>query len=293
MPFPYLYRNPFGIADAAAGEEAVLAYLATMLSDDESGITKPACLVMEAIQGEGGVNAMSPHALREVRRITREAGVPLVMDEVQAGFCRSGDFFAFEHAMEGAPAGATLEDYAPDVLCVSKAAGGSFPLAAILFSQEMDKWGPAAHTGTFRGNQIAFAAGAASIRYMQEARLMDAASARGAQLAGRVRAVADKESTQGRIGDVRGRGLMMGIEFVANSTHSSDLDPAGVPVPDGDAAAAVQLECFKRGLILERGGRRGAVVRFLPPLTITEPEVDECADVFEEAVEAAVASLSL
>lgn len=290
VPFPYPLRNPFGISDREAGEEAVLSYLRTVLGgDDESGIVKPACLVMEAIQGEGGVNPMSAHALREVRRITREAGVPLVMDEVQAGFCRSGDFFAFEHAGSGAVAG---EDLAPDVLCVSKAAGGSFPLAAILFREELNQWGPAAHTGTFRGNQIAFATGAASIEYMKETKLWEAAAERGNQLQARLNALAARSSTQARIAEVRGRGLMVGIEFVASRDVLGDdvpVDVSGVPLPDGDLAAAVQQQAFQRGLIMERGGRGGAVMRFLPPLTITEAEVDECADVFEAAVEAAIA----
>jgi len=288
VPYPYSLRNPFGMR-GYEGEAAVLAYLTTVLSDEESGIPKPACLVMEAIQGEGGVNPMSSFALREVRRITAEAGVPLVVDEVQAGFCRSGDFFAFQHGNRGAPSG--TPPICPDVMCVSKAAGGSFPLAAILYRQELDKWATGAHTGTFRGNQIAFAAGTASIRYMQEERLWDRVSERGAQFVQGLHAIASKPSTQGRIREIRGRGLMLGVEFTVPAHEQRvEVDVSGVPMPDGVLTDAVQLESFRRGLLLARGGRRGGVVRFLPPLTITEEEVDECLRVFGDAVEAAVAA---
>lgn len=271
VPFPYQFRNPMGLS-GQAGEDAVLNYIETVLGDDESGITLPACLVIEAIQGEGGVNPISPSAMRRLRQLCTERGIPMVVDEVQAGFCRSGDFYAFNES-----------GIVPDVLCVSKAVGGSMPLAVVAFKKSLDKWGPGAHTGTFRGNSLAFAAGTASIRYLQDTQMHQQVRAKGA-------AVAEQIKGWGKpfIGDVRGRGLMQGIEMV---------DPEGTPCgqgllpPNGPLAARTQVECVKRGLILERGGRQGAVLRLLPPLTITPAQLTTCVSILGEAMDAADAYL--
>eukprot|EP00500_Bicosoecida_sp_ms1_P001095 CAMPEP_0203810246 /NCGR_PEP_ID=MMETSP0115-20131106/2821_1 /ASSEMBLY_ACC=CAM_ASM_000227 /TAXON_ID=33651 /ORGANISM="Bicosoecid sp, Strain ms1" /LENGTH=584 /DNA_ID=CAMNT_0050719031 /DNA_START=19 /DNA_END=1774 /DNA_ORIENTATION=+ len=274
LPFPYNYRHPFGM-EGEEGETAVIRAWEAMLGDDESGVPKPACVVVEAIQGEGGVHPMSPRALRELRRITREHDIPLVIDEVQAGFCRSGDFFAFEHG-----------DIQPDVVCMSKALGGGQPLAVIAFTEELNKWGPAAHTGTFRGSQLSFVAGAASIGYMQETKLWEHAAARGEQLRKRMTEL-QAASDVGCIGDIRGRGLMQGVELVRD--HADEVDASGRPMPDGALAGRTQVECFKRGMLLERGGRGGAVMRMLPPLVIQEAQIDQACDIFAEALRAAIA----
>lgn len=192
----------FGM-DPQEGEKAVMRYIETALTDDESGIPKPACVVMEAIQGEGGCGAMSPYALKEIRRITEERDIPLVLDEVQAGFCRSGDFFAYEHG-----------GIVPDVVCLSKAVGGSLPMAVIAFQEHLNKWAPAAHTGTFRGNGLAFATGSASLEYMKEHKLWEHATKRGEQLQ---KFFTELQKETKSIGDVRGRGLIQGIELVDHS----------------------------------------------------------------------------
>lgn len=274
LPFPYAYRNPFGITDVKAGEDAVIAQWETLLADDESGVPKPACVVVEAIQGEGGVHEMSPRALKALREITRKHDIPLILDEVQAGFCRSGDFFAFEHG-----------DIQPDIVCMSKAIGGGMPLAVIAFTEELNTWKPAAHTGTFRGTQLSFVCGEASLRVMQETRLWETAAKRGEELKKRITAF--KDGPDGScIGDIRGRGLMQGIELVRD--HAPERDTSGRPMPDGDLAAATQAECFSRGMLLERGGRQGAVMRMLPPLIVSEDELTRGIDIFEESLRAAL-----
>lgn len=294
LPYPYTFRNPFGM-DSEEGERAVLRYIETVLNDVESGIPKPACMVVEAIQGEGGVGSLSDFALQELRRLTLKYDVPLVLDEVQAGFCRSGDFFAFQKS-----------GIAPDVVCMSKAVGGSQPLAVLAYNKRLDKWGPGAHTGTFRGSQLSFVCGsgacararpaltpalapaltpsprpgAASINYMKEVKLWEHATARGAQLR---KHLADLASRSKSIVDIRGRGMMLGVELAKPDTQ----DHTGRPQPFGDLAQQVQMECVKRGMILERGGRGGAVMRILAPLVITEKEVDTCAGIFADALLAA------
>jgi diaminobutyrate-2-oxoglutarate transaminase len=316
LPFPYHYRQPFGIKDPEEADTAVMKYIETALNDDESGIPKPACVGVEAIQGEGGVQPMSPWALRELRRITMEADIPLILDEVQAGFCRSGKFFAFQHSETGADApkdvhgqgaaekcqgvGAPAPNcgadtscgscsYAgiePDVVCVSKAVGGSMPMACISFTEELNKWAPAAHTGTFRGNQIAFATGAAGIKFMKENRLWEAAAQKGEWLRARMEALQQELPF---IGDVRGRGLMMGVELIQPGTE----DHTGVPLPFGALAAATQKCAFHENkLIIEKGGRQGAVLRFLPPLTVEQDELERGVDLMEDSLRKAAAQMT-
>jgi diaminobutyrate-2-oxoglutarate transaminase len=274
LPFPYAYRNPFGIP-GAEGEKAVLTYIESIFDDAESGIAKPACVVVEAIQGEGGVGSLSPHALRELRRITAKFDVPLVMDEVQAGFCRSGDFWAFENKGSG---------IVPDVVCMSKAAGGSMPMAVMAFRPELNAWGPGAHTGTFRGNQLAFACGKAQTDYLRENKIHERAAEKGARLMKHLQALKEEAPT---IVDVRGRGLMLGVEF----GKQDGQDHLGMPLPDGELAGEVQKQALRHGMVQERGGRHGSVMRFLCPLTVEDEDVDAMADIFRKAVLAAQSSL--
>lgn len=277
LPFPNNYRQPFGLATGEGGEgdKAVLKYIEHLLKDDESGVTKPACVVLEVVQGEGGLNAMSNWALRELRRITAENDIPLICDEIQSGFCRSGQKFAFEHS-----------GIIPDVVCLSKAIGGSQPMACIVYNKKLDTWGPGAHTGTFRGNGLAFAAGAATLRHMRENKMWEVAEAKG-QL---IKSLLSGKSKY--IGDIRGFGLMLGIEFV---------DPAKVEKDGKDMRSSsggalcgqVQVECLKRGLIIEKGGRGGAVLRPLPPLIVTEAEIRQACAIILEAVTAAALKVGL
>jgi diaminobutyrate-2-oxoglutarate transaminase len=269
LPFPYQYRNPFGIA-GKAGEDAVLDYIETILRDDEGGIPRPACLVMEAIQGEGGVNPMSPAALQRIRKLTEDLGIVLIMDEVQAGVCRSGDFWAFQES-----------GIVPDVLCMSKSLGGSMPMAVMAYRRELDVWHPGAHTGTFRGNQIAFACGRASLEYMKEVKLWEQVRRKGEGLKRKLNEL--KDANEVCIGDVRGRGLMLGVEYV----HPRNKDHLGNSVPFSELAAEVQTQCLRRGLIIERGGRGGAVLRFLVPLIVEESELDIMYSIFADASRAA------
>jgi len=269
LPYPYAFRNPFGIK-GDEGEDAVMTYIEHMLSDVESGISQPACVVIEIVQGEGGGNAISDSALRRLRAVTEAKNIPLVVDEVQTGFCRTGTFFAFERS-----------GIVPDVVCLSKAVGGQMPLAMIAFKEELNVWSPGAHTGTFRGNTMSFVGGVRTIQLMRELKLDHQAARKGEYLQGLLR---DTQTRHACIGDVRGRGLMIGVEFV--DVHKPK-DGTGTFPPHGLLSKRVQQECFKRGLILEVGGRGGSVNRFLPPLIISHSELDTVATIFEDAVRAA------
>lgn len=227
-------------------------------------------MILEVVQGEGGVIPAPDDWLQGVRTMTTKANVPLIIDEVQTGFGRTGRLFAFEHA------GIT-----PDVVTLSKAIGGSLPLSVVVYRNELDGWLPGAHAGTFRGNQLAMAAGSATIRHIRHEALHEHADAMGTLL---VRKLRELQSMHPQLADVRGRGLMIGIEIVE---PNGTLDALGHPPADPEMASAIQAECLKRGLILELGGRHGSVARFLPPLIITERQIEQVFDVFAVAVAAA------
>lgn len=269
LPYPDRYRHPFGLD---AGEhESTSRFAERVIADPESGVTDPAAAVVELVQGEGGVNPAPDEWVRELRRITREHDVPLVVDEIQTGMGRTGETWAFERA------GIT-----PDVVTCSKAIGGGLPLAVVVYDGELDAWEPGAHAGTFRGHQLAMAAGRVTIRRVVEDDLDEHAAAMGERLRA---SLADLAARFEAVGDVRGRGLMLGVEFVDADAEVADGE---VPPPDGDLASAVRAECVDRGLVIETGGRDSAVARFLPPLVVTPEQVDEIAARFTEAVEAAV-----
>ncbi|WTS91336.1 aminotransferase class III-fold pyridoxal phosphate-dependent enzyme [Streptomyces coelicoflavus] len=240
---------------------------------------RPAALLLEPVRSEAGVLPVADALVRRLRSRTAGQGVPLVVDETETGVGRTGAYWAFEHS------GVT-----PDVLILAKAVGGSLPLAAVVHRDDLDDSGDlgdsggkgtvgvpaAAHTGAtgagaFRGNQLALAAGAATLAHVREQRLAEHAAALGDRMLTRLRALAGEFAC---VGDVRGRGLMAGVELVS---------------PDGTAAelaAAVRRECLHRGLIVDVTGPRADVVRLLPPLIVTEEQMSAVLDRLFDAVRA-------
>ncbi|XXU74956.1 diaminobutyrate--2-oxoglutarate transaminase [Sorangium sp. So ce1151] len=273
LPYPYDYRCPFGLG-GEAGEAVGLHYIRNMLHDPESGVLPPAGLILEPVQGEGGVIPASASWLQGIRQVTREAEVPLILDEVQTGLGRTGKFFAFQHA-----------DIVPDVLVLSKAIGGSLPLSVVVYHESLDRWRPGAHAGTFRGNQLAMAAGSATMRLVKAERLDLHAEAMGRRLKGHL---VQLQQQLPCIGEVRGRGLMLGAEIVDPAGRA---DARGKRPAYAKLASAIQAACLKRGLILELGGRFGGTIRLLPPLIITEPEVDRVAEILAAAIRSAMESI--
>lgn len=270
LPYPYQYRCPFGLG----GEEGYRTnshYIESILNDPESGIVLPAGMILEIVQGEGGVIPAPDDWMRDLRRITDEKNIPLIIDEIQTGFGRTGKLYAFEHS------GIT-----PDVLLLSKAIGGSLPLSVVVYNQALDQWAPGSHAGTFRGNQLAMVAGLATIRYISENRLADRASEMGDRLMAHLRHI---QSDVSCIGEVRGRGLMVGVEIV---NPDASANRRGIYPQHPKMARQIQAECVRRGLIIELGGRHSSVVRFLPPLIVTAEQIDDICDIFHVAVKASV-----
>ena len=266
MPYPNSSRCPFGLG-GEAGAQACSAYFERMLKDPESGVTKPAAVILEAIQGEGGVIPAPASFLQTVRRVTAELDIPLICDEIQCGMGRSGRLFAFEHA------GIT-----PDVILASKAIGGSQPMAVVIYDRKLDKWAAGAHTGTFRGNQLAMAAGTVVLNRVSNPAFLVEVTRKGDRLKAELEKLKDEVSI---IGDVRGTGLMLGVEFI---DPNGKVDIMGHPEPSGEIAARIQHLCFEDHLVMEKGGRNGSVMRCLCALTVSDEEIDPVLSIFGKAV---------
>ena len=199
LPYPQDYRCPFGVG-GPRGAELAARWTESVLDDPKSGVPRPAGMILEPVQGEGGVIPAPDEWMRRIRRITSARSIPLIADEVQTGVGRTGAFWAVEHS------GIT-----PDVMVLSKAIGGSLPLAVVVYRDSLDVWEPGAHAGTFRGNQLAMAAGTATLAYVRENHLAERAATLGSRMLTQLRALAREFPC---IGEVRGRGLMIGMELV-------------------------------------------------------------------------------
>ena len=269
LPFPQDYRCPYGVG-GIAGERIAVEHARRLFDDPGSGMTPPAAMLVEPVQGEGGVIPAPDGWLRALRTLAAEHKVPLIADEVQTGLGRTGELWGVDHA-----------EVVPDMMVLSKAIGGGLPLAVLVYRSEYDVWHEGAHTGTFRGHQLAMAAGTATMRFIVEHSLTEHAR----KLGDRLREdLAEAAADLPAIGDVRGRGLMIGVDLV---------DPESAPDALGARPAApalarrVRAEALERGLIVELGGRHGAVLRLLPPLIMTELEAEQVRDLALSAIAAA------
>ena len=202
-----------------------------------------------------------------MNRVCKEQNIPLILDEVQTGLGRTGKMFAFEHA-----------GIIPDVVILSKAIGGSQPLAVVVYHKDLDKWTPGSHAGTFRGNQLAMATGSATIGFIKENNLLDHVTEMGELFKKNLRAIQAETKC---IGDVRGTGLMLGVEII---NPFSGVLQNGQPERFEKLSRLIQAECFSRGLIIEIGGRQSSVLRFLAPLIVTAEQVNDICSIFKNAV---------
>lgn len=264
LPYAYCYRCPFGKKDALPGDgcRQCADNVRRVLDDPHSGVVTPAAMLVESVQGEGGSIVPPTDFVSDLREISTDYGIVLVDDEIQAGMGRTGKMFACEHS------GTT-----PDITTISKGLGGiGFPLSAGMCLEKFDRWPPGSHIGTFRGQAVAMAAGHAALNFIEKYRVLEHATAIGEHMLKRLNALKDSSRI---IGDVRGRGLMLGIEFVKDVTTKE---------PGQEIAQEVRKRCYQKGLIVEVGGHYDNVVRFLPPLIITQDLADRGLDVFSEAV---------
>jgi 4-aminobutyrate aminotransferase len=264
--YPYCYRaagGPHDPAECTCDWEAQLDLLFHQLVFPD----RVAAIIVEPVIGEGGYLVPPPSFLPRLRELTRQHGILLVADEVQTGFGRTGELFAVRHW-----------DVDPDILVMAKGIASGMPLSGILAKQElMDRLAPGAHGGTYGGNVVSCAAALATLDVIEDEGLVDNARERGAQLIDGLRRLQTRHRS---VGDVRGLGLMVALEFVKP-------DEGDGRAPDPALTKRVQAACFDRGLLLLTAGTYVNVIRIIPPLVTTAEEVDQALVIIAEALDAA------
>jgi 4-aminobutyrate aminotransferase / (S)-3-amino-2-methylpropionate transaminase / 5-aminovalerate transaminase len=258
VPFPNEYRGP----SAAEALEALERALVTQVAAETV-----AAIVIEPVQGEGGFVVAPPEFLRGVREICDEHGIVLVVDEVQTGFARTGRMWGIEHS-----------GVEPDLVTVAKSIAAGLPLSGVIGSAEiMDAPGDSAIGGTYVGNPVAQAAALAVLDVIEEEGIVARAEAIGETIRGRMLGWQERWDV---IGDVRGLGAMLAIELVSDRESKA---------PDADIASRIVEEAAARGLLLLKSGIYSNCIRVLTPLVLSDAELDEALDVWEQALDASLA----
>ena len=236
-------------------------YLDKALGDPSSGVDHPAAVIVECVQGEGGLTAASMEWLQNLEKVCRKHDVLLIVDDIQAGCGRTGTFFSFE------PAGIK-----PDIVTLSKSLSGfGLPFAVTLIDRKLDTWKPGEHNGTFRGNNHAFITATAALeKFWKDDKFAESVRKKGEMLREGFEAIQSKHGSH--VVELRGRGMMRGIV-----------------VTSGELADEIVAESFKRGLVIETSGAHDEVVKCLASLTITEDELKRALDILGQAFDAAIA----
>ena len=242
----------------AGPESNSVTLLQKMLDDPGSGLPQPAAIILETIQCEGGINVASSEWLQQVAKICRQRDILLIVDDIQVGNGRTGTFFSFETA-----------GIEPDMICLSKSIGGGLPMSLVLISPDVDAWSPGEHTGTFRGNNLAFVASAALLEYWRTDDLSHTVVEYGRTIESRLKSIADE--FRSREFAIRGRGMVWGID-----------------VGYGELATLIVRECFSQGLVIETAGALGNVLKVLPPLTIERELLDAGLQILHTAIRAVI-----
>jgi diaminobutyrate-2-oxoglutarate transaminase len=249
--------------DGYMGESAdTLDYFEKLLGDKSGGLDVPAAVIVETVQGEGGINVAGLEWLKRLEQICRAHDILLIADDIQAGCGRTGKFFSFEHA------GIT-----PDIVTNSKSLSGlGLPFAQVLMRPELDVWKPGQYNGTFRGFAMAFTTAAAALRtYWSDDAFEKEVARKGEVVAKRFQRIAGMLNEMGFEASERGRGLMRGID-----------------VGSGDIADKITHKAFENGLVIETSGQDGEVVKCLCPLTITDEELARGLDILESSAREAL-----
>ena len=252
---PLVHSTPMPYDNYFDGTVEDFGWLERVLDDSGSGFNRPAAVIVETVQGEGGVNVARPEWLKALAELCAQREILLIVDDVQMGCGRTGPFFSFE-----------IAGITPDIVCLSKSIGGyGMPMALTLFKRELDVWEPAEHNGTFRGNNPAFVTARVALeQFWTDDALQRSTMAKGAQIAAAFSALAAKYDGV----STRGRGLAQGLVFA-----------------DAQLAGKVCSLAFDNGLLAETAGPSDEVVKLLPALTISEDELDHGLNILAEATD--------
>ena len=253
MPYPYGFMESFD----------TIEYMQSVLNDVNSGIEKPAAIIFETVQAEGGVVVAPIEWMQRLRKLCDENDILLICDDIQVGCGRIGSFFSFERA-----------DIVPDMVTLSKSISGyGFPMSLLLIKPELDIWEPGEHNGTFRGNQLAFIGATAALEYRGNSNLEQDVKEKEVflktYLTQQIAPISEKIS-------IRGIGLIWGI----------DLENFG----GKDLAKNITSRCFKRGLIVETAGRNSTVIKILPPLVTDISTLKKGCSIIKEAFDECISN---
>jgi len=264
MPYPNEYRNPFNAEDCGDGGvvQGAVNWIENRLFQTTTPPEEVAAIVVEPVQGEGGYVPAPAAFLEELRRICDEHGILLIADEVQSGMGRTGKMFALEHS--GVKA---------DIVCIAKGIASGLPLGACVARADLMDWKKGAHASTFGGNPVCIAAALKTIELLQRELVANSAEI-GAYLKSGLEKLMSKYDC---IGDVRGPGMMIGVEFVKDRASKK---------PDPELRDRVEMETFNRGVILLGCGPNS--IRWSPPLILTRENVDVALEIFDEAIAASI-----
>ncbi len=258
-PYPNWVRSPFkGVDDPESAAKATIDWIENRLFKTTTPPSEVAGIVIEAVQGEGGYIPATKLFMKEIRRICDEHGIMMIVDEVQSGMGRTGKMFATDHF-----------DVAPDIMCLAKALGSGLPIGACVAKSEIMDWHKGAHASTFGGNPVCIASALKTIELLKNGMIENAATV-GNYLQDGLRKLQEKYDC---IGDVRGLGLMVGVEFV----ESKETMTAAPELRD-----RIEMACFNRGLIILGCG--DSVIRWSPPLILTQENVDVALEIFDDAI---------
>jgi 4-aminobutyrate aminotransferase-like enzyme len=261
VPFPDPYRPVFGDGESSA---ELLRYLDHLATDPHSGVDELSAVVVEPILGEGGYVVPPDDFLPGLREFCDRHGLLLVLDEIQTGLGRTGKMWASEHW------GVT-----PDIVCIAKTIGGGIPLSLVAYREDLVPELPRGfHLGTYRGNPLALAVGTEVLNVLRDEPWIARAARTGPRVVERFREIAARHPA---IGDVRGRGFMIGVEFVRDPRTKE---------PWGDRARAMRQELFQRGVLMHTCGGHDQVLRFMAPLVIEDALLERGLAAFEEAATA-------
>jgi 4-aminobutyrate aminotransferase len=263
-PYPYCYRCSFGQKGYPDCDLECARYVEELITKSGTGlIDKPAAVIMEPIQGEGGYIVPPGEFVKWVLKVCRENDVIFIDDEVQSGFCRTGKWFAIEHW-----------DLTPDLLNLGKALGGDFPVAAVVgLKRIMDKLPPASQPVTFAGNALGCAVALKNIELMKRYQLEKRAAALGEYF---MKKLKELEKDSKIIGEVRGLGLMIGVELVKDKKSKEPMDT--------EKMVWLVQKMKEKGVLMIPCGRYGQVIRFMPPLIITKDMLDITFELFKETL---------
>lgn len=228
------------------------AYIEKLLDDPGSGIERPAAVILETVQGEGGLHVASPEWLRRIAKLCKDRGILLIVDDVQMGCGRTGSFFSFEEA-----------GIEPDIVCMSKSIGGyGLPMAITLLKPEHDLWAPGEHNGTFRGNNLGFVAASEALNYWID----DSFAAEIRRKSGAIRTALEGilRKQPSLKAHIRGKGMIQGLAF-----------------EEEGMAERLCAIAFRNGLIMETSGPRSEVAKLMPPLTIADKVLQRGLQVLE------------